>query len=349
MHLIKLGTSHKLAFIKDIEKIYLTADELPALIDAIKNSPIDELVVLSTCNRLEFYIVSPTPASAVDWLHSYVSTAKNVDEKLVKRLLDDKYGYEAIHHLLNVVSGTESMVFGESEIHSQVKAAYEKSLTFGSSKTLLNKIFQLAISVGKRVRTETSIARGSYSISSIAVDSLRDFFGEEDFLKKSILIVGAGVMGKRALVKLLAMGHTNTFITNRTASKTYELCEKHSVKPFPFALLEEGIDSFDAMIFATGVKEFLLEPNHFKNRDLTSEKVVVDLGLPRNVDPDIQYTDVELISLDGIEKVANKNIQRKKEELIGIKSIISEELERFKKWYQFKTENEHVHYNLHWN
>ncbi len=315
-----VGTDYKRSHLDDLELVYFNKEA----ISEFSSFPCD-LVVLSTCNRTEFYFVSENPQVTARLLKQHISERKKVPMQTVERILQPAFGADAIEHLFHVVSGTESMVFGENEILTQVKDAYASS---GAKESLLNKLFQTAITVGKKVRKETQISRGSYSVTSIAIDGLRDML--PDFETRKMLIVGAGTMGMRAIKKLAALKHQSLYISNRSEDKLDRICEKYGLTHVPFNQLQNRIGEFDVALFATSSDHYLLGPSS------RLPGVIVDLGLPRNVDPAVESPAVKLLTLEGLEKIAEKNIQNRMQEMPRINEIIAEEIDKFMRWYDYK-------------
>lgn len=337
MEIRLLGINHTQTEIKNFEPIFLNKEGKSIFRNAIKNSLlISECVVLTTCNRVEIYYVSKDPDKAKDWIFNQICTQKNVNLDLVSSLLKYYSMTDTIKHLFHVTAGVQSMVVGENEILSQVKDAYDNALKQNVTGALLNKCFQSAVASGKRVRSETEISRGAYSVSSIAIDAIRqtnlDYFG------KSILIVGLGTMGTRCLKKLHALAHPNITICNRTLSVSETLSKDYETSYFDYLDLSNRIGEFEIVISAVTERSFIIEPENF-NGD--QDYLVIDLGLPRNVNPECDSLDsFKLINVDGLKEIATKNVKRRQGELVKVELIIEDEIDRFKQWLSNKKEYE---------
>ena len=329
-----IGTSYKIIPISQMEPFYFAQDGLSELLNEIRNSPILEIVPLLTCNRMEYYIVAESFSDAIDWLHREVSVRKEQPIDDVRRALTVSRGLDAIMHLFSVASGLESMVFGENEILTQIKTAYSHAYNRGLTQTILNKLFQSAVSCGKRVRTETAISRGAYSVSSIAIDALRTEF--MDYFGRRILVIGAGSMGRRCVKKLHDLGHPDITLVNRTMDKAQQLADDLSISVSSFDSLSEYASTFDIIITAVSRKLPILEANDFSTDSKTV--MVIDLGLPRNVHSNVASDSRMLVSVEGLKSLAEKNINRRKGEVAAVKMIIEDEIVRYQKWMSYKNE-----------
>ena len=328
-----LGVDHTQTAIKNIEPIFLNKDGKQRLYDQIRSTTIiDECIILTTCNRVEYYLVANDLDAAKTWLITAISKQKQVSEDIILSLLNYHQREHAIHHLFDVVSGIQSMVFGENEILTQVKQAYEEAANLNLTGAILNKCFQVAISVGKRVRSETDISRGAYSVSSIAIEAIRQT--QLDYFSKSICIVGMGTMGTRCFKKLYALGHPDVTLCNRTSAIIDTLTTDHDVNSISFETITDSIKHFDIIICATSVREPLFNQQHF---DTQKPYLMIDLGLPRNINPELEnQAKTTLINVDGLKEVANINVKKKMGELSKVNAIIDEELANIMKWFLYK-------------
>lgn len=326
-----LGVNHRQAGMKEIEAVYLNQDAKHEFLTEIcQDIAINECVILTTCNRFELYIETDDTSAAFQAIYAYIASKKHIGEALPKSILQPLLGDDVLLHLLRVTSGLDSMVFGENEILTQVKDAYDTSVNLGKTGALFNKIFQTAVAVGKRVRAETDISRGSYSVSSIAIEAIRehtlDYFGQR------IAIVGAGVMGRRCVKKLSALGHPDVTLINRTDQKAEAYAKEDNIHWMPFEQLHAKISEFDIVISAVASSDPILTESDFK-APLTQTKLIVDLGLPRNVQDTVaNRSDITLINVDGLRNIAEKNVGRRKAEEQKVYAIIHDEIARFKHW-----------------
>lgn len=334
MTIALLGIDHTQMAIEAFEPIFLNKQEKQQFFHAIKQqSTVDQCVVLTTCNRVEIYIVAADITMAIATVKAVLVTQKNVTRAVVDALFQVRLNDAVLTHLFEVAAGVQSMVFGENEILTQVKQAYEDACAQALTGAHLNKCFQAAIAAGKRVRTETSISRGAYSVSSIAIDAIRE--KQRDYFDRSILIIGMGTMGVRCLKKLYALGHPSLSISNRTPDVALRLVDAHDqVASVAYQTVCIGPLDADIIISAVAVSQPLITQRHLL---ATKKQLFIDLGLPRNIDPQVaQCPHATLINVDGLKDIATTNVKRRKAELAGVMLILNEEKERVIHWMQMK-------------
>ena len=330
MKLALVGIDHTQSQIQDFESIFLTKEGKNLFYTkVVADSPVKEIVILTTCNRVEFYYAADHIKEAGQWIIETLAT-QNVDLKVVKKLLGIFDTPDTLSHLFEVASGVQSMVLGENEILGQVKDAYEVAFAKHKTGPILNKCFQAAVAAGKRARSETEISRGAYSVSSIAIDAIRknilDYFGN------SILIIGMGTMGTRCLKKLDALGHPNIVLANRTHENALQLINSHNASIEHYDDVFESLSEYNIIISAVSVKDKIIIPTHFKKDHQC--KLIIDLGLPRNVDPSVEKThkNITLINVDRLKDIAENNINKRKVEVEKVKEILIEEQRFFNDW-----------------
>ena len=325
--------------IEILEKCSCSKDDLTYYLSATMGTLFfDEMVILSTCNRTEWVFISADSKKSVDLLLTKIKEKTNISNKIIlKRHATVLHGFDAIMHLFQVVCGLKSMVLGENEILTQVKDNYAMCMEFGATSAYLNKLFQLLIATGKEARTVTNISKGAHSISSIAIEAIKDI--QDDFLHRPILLIGAGVMIQRALVKLAAMGHQNLCIANRTMSKAENLAELYpNTRVIPFASIKRELMNVDIIYAGIYSSSFIINANDLMH--LTDPKIVVDVSLPRSVDPTINQLDhVQFISVDKLEAVANQTIERREAVIPHVESIIRVALSDFNDWLTYRNES----------
>lgn len=338
-----LRADFKTAALNELENVYIKKNHLDQFLAfARQNDEIEEMVVLSTCNRVEIYFRASNLSLASYLIQNYISNIKELTIERISQILNENHNTEeVIYHLFRVTAGVESMVFGENEILMQVKNAYDAAVTSGTTQPTFNKLFQTAIATGKRVRSESDITKGSYSVSSIAIEAVRSHFASL-FFEKKILIVGAGTMGLRALKKLDALNHPSLFMTNRTDGQLTTLKDDHAFTQIDYREMPGYIQHMDAIIFATGSDQYLLSKNDLLKMPSTN-KVIVDLGIPRNVHPNVDSVeDATLFTIYGLQNIANETVKQRKKQLGLINAIITEEFARLNQWHIKRIEYEKV-------
>src|SRR6266436_3000057 len=319
MKLFAAGVSHKTAPVEVRERLAVKQSEIADLAFVLKCfGHLDEIVLLSTCNRVEIY---GTTRQATDHIRSLLQLLCAEPRDLDTHI----YLYEgasAVRHLLRVAAGLDSMVLGETEITGQIKNAYEIACNAGLTGRVLNRLFQKAFQATKEIRTRTGIGRGTVSIKSTAVELI----GKADQSQQSIMVLGAGEMAESCVRLLVKKGANSIFISNRSFDRALDLATRCGGEAVCFgnALLE--MREVDAVIAATSSSEMLLSRDDVdnlmkarRNRPL----LLIDLAVPRNIDPAAgELEHVALYNIDDLEAVARRGVQARERELAACHQII---------------------------
>lgn len=328
-----LKTDHTQLSLVEREQVYFSDSSKDRFLRLWKaEAPDDELVIMSTCNRTEIYFSGPNVQASQQRLKVHMSSFFKVSVEWIEQKFDALSGDDALQHLFGVTSGIYSMVFGENEILGQVRDAYQFCFAKGATHSILNKTFQTALAVGKRVRDETDLGRGTYSVSSIAIDMVREL--HPLFLESKTLIVGAGDTGLRSVKKLVSLGHRQLTLTNRTAKRAEQIASQYQLATIPYAYLTDRLNEFDVIFVATLSPEYLVYPGQIAS---SRPKVVVDLGVPRNVDPRVaELPNATLITVDHLRGISEANLSRRRSELPKINQILQEEISVFRQWHSYR-------------
>ena len=329
--------NHQTASLDIRERLAFTGEEQLAdaytqLRDRFPNS---EAVVLSTCNRVELYTAQENAAAAPthDELAGFLSNFHGVPvEEFLGDLLQHS-GAEAVGHLFRVCSSIDSMVLGEPQIVSQVKEAYRQAEANEACGPLTNALFQCAIRVSKRVRSETRLAEGRVSIASVAVGEFaRGIFDRFD--DKTVLVIGAGEMAEETLQYLQDDGVRDVLVVNRNPERARELAAKWGGNGFGMDRLEELLPGADVVVAATGADQPIVDVEMFARvRDGQRDRpvFVLDLGAPRDVAPEVSGLDdnVFLYDVDDLQETCERNRKSRSQEIVRALSIIENESDRF--------------------
>ena len=335
--LIVIGWSHKNAPVKFRDKLFLSKDEIQCLVkEAVQPDFIQELTILSTCNRTEFYFISSDTGSLIKWV-------KDKYNSILKRNIDfadgepyTQQGSETIKHLFRVASGMESMMLGENQILSQVKTAHEHLLMSSGKTPLLNQLFRDAVSCGKAVRTDTDLCRGAVSISLAAVELAKRIYSS--FQKQKILLVGAGESAELTAKHFQENGAAQFVIVNRSEERGKRLAEKFSAEYAELSQIPELLKQVDIVVAATHSKEYLLTSQQV-NQALSARQyknlLMIDISTPRNIDTDIhKIQEVFLYDIDHLENVISENLEKRKGEIPTAELIIQEHSKKFMSWFK---------------
>jgi glutamyl-tRNA reductase len=332
MNIFCFGISHQTANVEIRERFAIPDSALTDSLIRLAQVPgVQESVLLSTCNRTEFYIVSPNSQLAVEPLFQDFYGPVEVSEfRHLFRLPD----VPSIRHLFRVASGLESMVLGETEIFGQVKRAYEAAARSGTTGRILNRLFQKAFHVGKHVRSATAITRGSVSVGSVAVDLAMQIFGELEGRK--IMILGAGETSERTAWSFQSHGAKQLFVSNRSLERATELAEAIGGCAIRFDDWEDEFRDLDILVSSTSAPHAILtraklEPVIKTRRD--RPLFIIDLAMPRDVDPAVHEMDgVYVYDLDSLRAIADRTLETRKKETEACDGLIEKHVHDFEVW-----------------
>ncbi|MBV9490604.1 MAG: glutamyl-tRNA reductase [Verrucomicrobia bacterium] len=332
MNIFCLGLSHQTANVSIRERFAVPDSMLADALRQLKRVPgVDEAVILSTCNRTEFYLagqpVRPTPETVFSGLRRQV--LKGDFEHLFELT-----AVEAARHLFRVTSGLESMVVGETEIFGQVKRAYQAAAKLGVTGKYLNRLFQKSFQVGKHVRANTGITRGSVSIGSVAVDLAMQIFGNLEGCK--IMILGAGETSERTARAFHSRGARQIFVSNRSFDRAQTLAASVSASAIRFDDWEQEFVDVDILVSSTSAPHALmtvakLEPIMRRRRE--RPLFIIDLAMPRDVEPAVHAIDgVYLYDLDSLEVMAAKGLDARRREADLGEQLVLQHVREFDEW-----------------
>ncbi len=329
MALITVGVNHTTAPIEVREKLAFRPAEALARLARLRSDGVArEGVILSTCNRTEFYLVEQN-GDAFEHSSAILSDRLGEDASRFVYVHRDR---EAVAHLFRVTAGLDSMILGEAQIHGQVKAAWEQGR--GEAGPLLNRMFQTALLAASRARTETGIGRGAASVSSAAVQVAKKIFG--GLAGRRAMILGAGDAAELALGCLLSEGVKVAIVANRTHERAIELAEQHGATAMHYDQCWESLRDVDVLLCSTA------SPVPVVTRERVEEHVtarggrplcILDIALPRDVEATVGELDnVFLYDLDDLHSAAAANLERREEDVPAAQRIISEEVAKYWDW-----------------
>lgn len=333
MKIFVAGLSYKTTPVEVREKLAVHRSRLQCSGCRLKlRGGLDEVVLLSTCNRVEIYGVSP-------WIHGRVQQLfqelTNSDFDFTPHLYV-KEGAEAAKHLFAVASGLDSLVIGETEITGQVKNAYQAAKDAGLVGKKMNRLFQTAFSVVKAVRTHTGIGRGATSVGSVAVELAEKVF-DTNLADKTVMILGAGKMGEACVKHLAKRGAKTVLVANRSVERAGKLAAEFGGRAVRLEDSAAAMTEADILVSSTGSPDIVLKRDDVArilpargNRPL----VLVDIAVPRDIDPAVaELANVFLYDIDDLEAVVRENTKNRQQELALCRQIIAEHaaalIERF--------------------
>jgi len=327
-----ISINHKKASTEEIGLFYIEKEQLPVRLKQIAGSGFNELLYLATCNRVEFLVSSEEEihdeflSSFIGSFNSEWDTAKIVD---LKEKFEVFEGMGAIQHLFNLVSSLDSMVVGEREIISQVRDAYDTCHQLGLTGDLLRLVTKHAIIVGKKIYSETGIARNPVSVVSLAYRKLKDLMVD---LNTKFLIVGAGQTNTSMVRYLKKHGFSNFAVFNRSLENANKLAAEINGDAYGLDALKDFKQGFDVIISCTGSDGLIITKDIYTsllNGD-TTKKIVIDLATPNDFDSEIaEDHQINLIAINNLKTIAEENINLRKDELSACKKIIQDSLKAF--------------------
>jgi glutamyl-tRNA reductase len=280
VHLLLVGTSHRHAPIAVREQLASHAHGERLIESVIAEEAVIEAVGLSTCNRCELYMVGADPeamrAAALRRLAEYAHRS----EQEVEPLLYVREGADAAEHLFEVAGGLDSLVPGEAQILAQIRQSYQHALEMGSTGTVSNRLFHEALEAGKRVRHETAIGRSNASVASVAAELVREKLGT-DLHGAQVLIVGAGKVAELVAQNLASRTGVRIVVANRSRQRAAALAERFDGGVVGLDQLAEAVAAADVVVSSTLSDEHLIRPGDVP----PGRRVLVDLALPRDIDP----------------------------------------------------------------
>src|SRR3972149_582027 len=338
MDIILVGLSHNTAPVEVREKLSFSGQMLSDGIKRLRGyENISECLILSTCNRVEIYAIVDQSEIGIarikDFLHSYQTTLPL--ESISQHLYIHK-NEAAVKHLFRVAASLDSMVVGEPQILGQVKDAFDTALLNKTTGVILNKLFKKAISVAKRVRTETRIAENAVSISYAAVELAKKIFSS--LRDKRGMLVGAGEMGELAANYLVNSGIKEIVVSTRNYDRALNLAQTYNGRAVRFENFLEEMGRSDVVICSTGAPDYIIRSEHMQNiihKRKNRPIFLIDISVPRNIDPAVNKIDnVFLYDIDDMQAVVEANRRTRKEEADKGEQIIVEEVETFSKWFK---------------
>jgi glutamyl-tRNA reductase len=330
--LVLFSVSHHYAPVEIREKLAFDEDQRSALLDELGEFA-SEAVSITTCNRTEIYLVANADERLVPQITRIIASHGGVDAAELYHASQCQSDEDAARHLFRVASGLDSVILGEPQILGQVRDAMLEARERGTSGPILERLFQRALSTGKRARARTGISRGAGSISHAAVKLARDTVGE--LSDKRALTVGLGEMGWLVAKNLRANGVRSVEICNRTLDRAQEAADEIGGQAIPWDELNSAVQEADIVITATGAEDYVLTRSHLAptNGHVPKQTLVIDISVPRNVDPQVDtLPHVQLFDIDALQAVQTEGMQSRQREIPKVEALIGEELVEFTHW-----------------
>lgn len=331
MRLSVTGLNHKTAPVEVRERLAFDEGALAEALGALKSRPeVSEALILSTCNRVEVALTTGDEADPQSLVTGFLAGARKVEPASLGPHLYHYQEREAVRHIFRVAASLDSMVVGEPQILGQMKSAYALAKAHGGVGGYLETVLMRAFSVAKRVRSETEIGQSAVSVSFVAVELAREIFGS--LAGKKVLIVGAGKMSELAARYLHRSGATQIFVTNRTHDRAVEMAGLFKGSVVEYNRFIAKLPEIDIVITSSGAPHYILlkeEMKHVIEVRRNRPMFVIDIAVPRNVDPAVNSLDnVFLYDMDDLQRVVGENRQGRLQHAGQAEQIISDEVDR---------------------
>ena len=333
---VAIGLNHRSAPVEVREKMSFQPSRMQEVLRELKGYPgLEGVVILSTCNRMEVYAATTDVEVGIRSIKKFLANHHGLEENLFEQYLVVHTLYDAVRHLFRVTSGLDSMVRGETQIIGQVSNAYQQANDAQVTNKAINVLFQTALAVGKRVRTETLIDQHPVSISYTAVELAKQHFGE--LVGKGILIMGAGEMSTLTAKNLVAAGANTVLVSNRSYEKAVILADECSGQAVRFDDMDQYLEKVDIVISATASTHFVILPERMQEI-MTNRKgrpmLLIDIAVPRDIHPDVgEIPLITLFDIDDLRGVVDRHHQERELAAINAERIIEEEMLLFLKWH----------------
>ena len=294
-----------------------------------------EAAILSTCNRVELFLARPLGPTVLstELATEFLGEVHGIPAEQLQPYLYSHLDADATRHLIRVAASLDSLIVGEGQIAGQVKAAFEFAQKLGTTGPLLNALFPHALRAAKRVRTETGIALGHVSVSSVAVDYVKQVF--DHFHDKTVLIIGAGKMGRLTLKHLQELKPGRILVTNRSPEKAVEVAAGCGGTPVPWDKLDDALGEADIALSTTGAGEPIVTAKRFAQQIRPKRRhgrtlVVLDIAVPRDFDPAIHDGDrVCLFNIDDLTRIREQTIAERQSHIRPAEQIVAIEVKNF--------------------
>jgi glutamyl-tRNA reductase len=334
MSVFCFGLSHQTAAMDVRERFAIPESALPEALARLKTMPgLTEGLIVSTCNRTEFYVTGELQnGSAPAFFESFYRGFRAGDETHLFRL----WANHCVRHLFQLASDLESMVVGETEIFGQVKRAYEFATSAKTTGKLLNRLFQKSFQVGKQVRSSTAITRGRVSVGSVAVDLAEQIFGDLDGCK--IMILGAGEIGEKTVKSFRSRGAEQILISNRSFERAQALATITGGRAIHFEDWEQEVRDLDILVSSTASSRAIVTSDKlapFLRARRHRPLLMIDLAMPRDIDPAVRKLDgVYLYDLDSLQGMAERSLAVRKQESEKCHQLIEHHVRDFQLWIE---------------
>jgi glutamyl-tRNA reductase len=336
MEIVLVGLNHRTAPVEVRERVSFTTEQARRAADELRSRGLlEETLVLSTCNRSEVYGVPPEAShECAPGLSTFLSEFHSVRPDVLSGALYHHYDRAAVRHLFRVSAGLDSMLLGEAEILGQVREAYRFAHEQGATGPVLNRLFQGALEVGKRVRSETELGTRPVSVAAAGVKLAERIFGKLG--DRSALVLGAGTISEQVVSTLRDRGIAHLFVMNRSRDRAEALAQQFGGRVLDWGTWDTALLKPDVIVSSVGAEEPVLH-NRILEAAMASRGnralFLMDLGVPRNVEPSAaNLYNVYVYNMDDLSDIVQQNRQARESEVPRAEAIVEEHLGKFLSW-----------------
>jgi len=339
---VAVSISHHRAPVEIRERVQLSEDEIRALLRELRDSTMQEALIVSTCNRTELFAMPVEGGIESNILVERVLAAKGLGDNSYESYnsyFESLRSREAIEHLFRVIAGIDSQIIGDQQIFAQVKDAFRLSEETGASGGFLGKLAQAAYRVAKRVISETTLTAGASTISYAAVEFARKIY--DDISSRSILIVGAGETGELAAKHFVERNAKRIIVANRSVENAQAMVDRirpnegsNQFEAIYLGDLQQALSKADIVVSATAAQKYVITQPMVKAaldaRVSSGPLVMIDIAVPRDIDPSVgKLSNVFLKDIDDLRSIVDRNAERRRQEIPKAEAIIREEVDQF--------------------
>jgi len=335
MVILAIGLNHTTAPVEVRERLHISEARLPGVLEALgQPGTLLEWLVLSTCNRVEVYAVSPEPEEAQATILALLAKGTQTPLAVFQDRLYHHHQDEAVRHAFRVASSLDSLVLGESQILSQVKIAYQTAQAQATTGPILSALMTRALGVAKKVRAETGIGHSPVSVPSAAIGLAKTIFG--DLAGRQVLVLGAGEMAELAARHLQGEGVQAVLVAHRNFDRAVEMAARLRARAVRFDQIRDELRQADIVVSSTAAPHYLLHRADVeelirlrRNRPL----FLIDIAVPRDIDPEVNQIDnVYLYDIDDLEGVVASHRKARQREAAQAELLIEREVASFQRW-----------------
>lgn len=332
-----IGINHKDCPVEVRERLHFTSQKLQDGLNCARTTAqFSESMILSTCNRVEFYGYTDSADLPEDRYFAMMKEIHGVEREDFEHYLYRHQGREALRHLFCVAAGLDSLVIGESEILGQLREAFQRAHAVGCLHSLLYRLMEKALKLGKAARAETLINEGAVSIPSVAVELAEKIFGQ--LTSENVMVLGTGEMASLTVKNLKSAGATIRYVVSHSQERAEKLTAECGGEWVSFETWEAKIPAVDIFITATSCPYPIVKYEQIKKL-MTQRRhrplFLIDIAVPRNVDPAVhQLDDVYLYNVDDLKSVADRNLKHRGREIQKVEEMVGKAMASYQSWLQ---------------